>query len=91
MTNCYEFTGFVGFRLLNIFKYINNDADVIVHPNVNRVIAALNSPHGEVVVRVWMARRYSFLGRLKACWKKLAHRIGFMCISFAFFVRDSLR
>lgn len=91
MTNCYEFSMFIGFRLLNIFKYINNDEDLIVDPDINRVIDALNGPHGEVVVRVWMAKRYSFSGRLKACWKKPAHRMGLMCISFAVFVRESLQ
>lgn len=91
MANCYEFSMFIGFRLLNVFRYINNDKDLIAHPNINRTIDALNGPHGEVVVRVWMARRYSFLGKLKACCKKPTHRLGFMCISFAVIIQESFQ
>lgn len=91
MTNCYEFSMFLGFSLLNQFRYIDNDTGIIVKPGVNRVVDALNGPHSETVVRVWMAKRYSFTGRLKAFWKKPMHRMGFMCISFAAFVKESLQ
>lgn len=90
MANCYEFSTFIGFALINQFKYVNNDEGIIVKPKVPAIIAALNGPHGVTVVRAWKARRYSFTGRLRALWLKPAHRIGFALVSFAAFVKEAI-
>lgn len=91
MANCFEMGMFAGFALVNQFNYIDGDENIIVKPRTANAIAALNGPHGDTVVRVWKARRYSFTGRLKAFWLKPLFRIGFMVVTFAAFVKDILR
>lgn len=91
LTNALEFSMFIGFCLLNSFNLIEEDDKLVVPSRVPGMIAALNGPHGVTVVRVWRARRYSFSGKLKAFWLKPAHRLGFMLISFATFVREAVK